>query len=76
MHSTGLNEDVLPLLARAQEELLSLLRAGQEADAGQILSRYPQLARDHAAAAELITSEFLYHREAGDSPNPDQYLQR
>src|SRR5262245_42601581 len=76
MPSTALNADVLPLLAQACEELLSLLRAGQDADAGQMLSRYPQLARDHAAAAELIATEFLFRRDAGQSPSAETFLAR
>jgi serine/threonine protein kinase len=76
MHSTALNANVLPLLSQACEELLSQLRAGQDADAGQMLSRYPQLAEDHAAAAELIATEFLFRREAGQHPSADSYLTR
>jgi predicted ATPase/predicted Ser/Thr protein kinase len=70
-----------PLRARALIELVHIdlelrLKDGEAARAEEYLARYPELARDCAAAVELIAAEHALRRRAEPHLTTDDYLER
>ncbi|HZT80718.1 MAG TPA: serine/threonine-protein kinase, partial [Gemmataceae bacterium] len=63
-------------LASARAELERCLRAGQPCRAEELLASYPALAADPDKAVDLICTEFLLRREAGENPNPAEWCSR
>ena len=44
--------------------------------ASELLTTHPELARDEASAIEVVMAEFLARRQAGESPDPPEWLAR
>jgi predicted ATPase len=64
------------LIELAHVDLEFRLKAGEPARAEGYLTRYPELAADPAAAAELIVAEFELRRRAEPALSPDGYAAR
>ncbi len=61
---------------RLVAEIKSQWLRGEPADARGVLVRYPELGSDKSAVLDLAYEEYCLRRQAGTSPDPDEFCER
>jgi serine/threonine protein kinase/Flp pilus assembly protein TadD len=61
---------------RLVSEIKSQWLRGEPADARAVLTRHPELGSDKSAVLDLAYEEYCLRRQAGTSPDPDEFCQR